>query len=190
MTRTEAIQLGAGAPCKRRANTLRPAVIHLVNEEKDRGRLLRFLASSGNGLACALERTPAPFLDRIASRTNVDKNIEAALIDVETECSAVVDRTVARQARAVIGRLREALRAFRIVGLPRLRGTRHDDGSFTVEWRFTDRRLAFTIEPNKAESGWHLVSSRSSGDIQACGGLSDGDLRPLLSWALRQMPRS
>lgn len=38
-----------------------------------------------------------------------------------------------------------------------LERTEHDDGSITLECRLPDRRLAFTIEDDDHESGWHLV---------------------------------
>jgi hypothetical protein len=99
------------------------------------------------------------------------------------------DPSVARQATDVLTRLQGAIGSFDLTGLPSLRSFVHSDGSFTIEWRFHDRRLAFTVEHDPKETGWHFVSSRSSDDVQACGGLPD-DLRPLLSLALRRMPIS
>ena len=109
---------------------------------------------------------------------------------VDAQLSRLQGPSVAAQGRAVVERLRLAMAAFDLADLPPWRGTEHDDGSFSIEWRFPDRRLAFTIERDPAESGWHLVSSRSSDGVLAYGGLPgpSQDLRPLLSWALARMP--
>ena len=109
--------------------------------------------------------------------------------DVETAIARISDSSVARQARATLARVQVAMGAFDLTDLPPLRAAEHDDQSFTIEWRFPDRRLAFTIEPRPEESGWHFVSSHLSDDIHADGGLSDADLRPLLGLALRQTPK-
>ncbi len=110
------------------------------------------------------------------------------LVDVDHAIAALHDDSVAEQARRTLSRLRGALASFRLDDVPPFRRSEHDDGSLTIELRFPDRRLAFTIEHDPAESGWHLVSSRSSDDVQACGGLAEQeDLRPLLSLALRRL---
>jgi|SRR5580704_5968013 hypothetical protein len=114
--------------------------------------------------------------------------IDALTAEAERALDGTLDGSVVRQGREILAKVRTALKAFNLAGIPALRGTAHDDGSFTFEWRFPDRRLAFTIERDPAESGWHLVSSRSSGDVRAYGALSDDDLRPLLGWALRRTP--
>jgi hypothetical protein len=46
---------------------------------------------------------------------------------------------------------------------------------FSLQWHLPDRRLAFVIESNEDESGWHFVSKRSAGGVMAYGELS-GDL--------------
>lgn len=109
---------------------------------------------------------------------------------VDVAINEISNPVVAEQARSVLRQIREALWAFDVSTIPALRGSCHDDGSFTVEWRFPDRRLAFTLESDPAESGWHFISSSSSDDVRAYGGLPKGDLRLLLGWALRQTPNS
>lgn len=96
----------------------------------------------------------------------------------------VADRSVSDQARVLLGRLRAAFASRQLAGVPPVSGSLHDDGSFTLELRFPDRRLAFTIERDPAESGWHFVSSPSSGSCRAYGGLSGQDLGALLDLAL------
>lgn len=108
--------------------------------------------------------------------------------DATRAVSQLQDPVVAQQAQSVISRFEVAASQFDLTGLPPLRTSLHDDGSFTIEWRFPDRRLAFTIEHDPSESGWHLVSLPSSGDVRAYGGLSEDDLAPLLSLALRRLP--
>lgn len=75
--------------------------------------------------------------------------------------------------------------------LPPFSARPHDDGSATIEMRFPDRRLAFTLEINPEESGWHVVSARSSGGLQASGELPvpHSDLSALLMLATQQTPR-
>ena len=46
------------------------------------------------------------------------------------------------------------------------------DGSAMLELRLSDRRLGFNHEPDREESGWHFVSTHSSGGVQAFGVLS------------------
>ncbi len=132
----------------------------------------------------------SPFEGTTYGRTAFRTNAISPTVDAERAIDEIESRAVADQARSIVKRLRIALSAFDLTNVPKVRGDHHDDGSFSLELRFPDRRLAFTIESNPAESGWHFVSSRSSGDTRAYGGLSDQDLRPLLSWALRQTPNS
>jgi hypothetical protein len=122
----------------------------------------------------------------LPSDAETPPRILAVTSDAERVLETVGDSAVAEQGDAVLSKIRRALKAFNVDRLPALRGRQHEDGSLTFEWRFPDRRLAFTIEHNPAESGWHLVSSRSSDGIRAYGGLSEEeDLRLLLGWALR-----
>ena len=127
---------------------------------------------------------------QVESRPDIlPSRVQLSTEDVGRNILELRDTSVARQAASVLSRIQGAIKAFDVAGLPPLRSSVHDDGSFTIEWRFHDRRLALTIEKDPKETGWHFVSSHSSDDVQACGGLPD-DLRPLLSLALRRMPVS
>lgn len=75
------------------------------------------------------------------------------------------------------------LTAMKRADQPPLVAVQHADGSASIEWRFKDRQLTFSFEPNSGESGWHYVTSSSSGGVLASGGFSGMDLRRLVDWA-------
>lgn len=97
---------------------------------------------------------------------------------------------VKTQALTLLADLDLALSRYDVGELPEFSAREHDDGSATVEMRFPDRRLAFTLESDPRESGWHVVSTRSSGGLQACGDLpvSGSDLLVILALATRRFP--
>jgi hypothetical protein len=92
---------------------------------------------------------------------------------------------ITSRAESFFEQLRHELRTLPIENLPPLRGSELEDDGFAIEWILdADRRLMFTFERKEKDSGWHFVSSKSSGGIQACGEFSGLGLRALLVWAV------
>jgi len=90
---------------------------------------------------------------------------------------------VRAQIRDLLPEISRALSSAWIAGLPSLKLTEHEDGSASIEWRFPDRRLAFSFETDPEESGWHFVSSHASGGVLASGQFSGNfDLPVLLAF--------
>ena len=118
---------------------------------------------------------------------------DAATRDAELELvTAQVVRCLKQRARTsatiraelFFENLRAALRTFQLENLPPLRGTELENDGFAIEWIFDNLRLVFAFELTEEDSGWHFVSSRSSGSIRAYGDFSGLALRPLLAWVL------
>lgn len=59
----------------------------------------------------------------------------------------------------------------------------HDDGSFSIDWRLRDRRVALIIDRDPAESSWHAVSTERVGRMD-CGLLATADLDELVAFVL------
>jgi hypothetical protein len=121
------------------------------------------------------------------------RRVESSLVLVELESiitaqarSVVVGlRNAAVRAHAtdLLRKLELALPAFDTTAAPTLDARESEDGGAVLEWRFPDRRLAFTLEPDPSESGWHFVSKPSSGGVMASGELPAPELRLVLAWA-------
>lgn len=77
--------------------------------------------------------------------------------------SQIQDPGVQAQAHELLAEL-AAVSTF-CAALPPPTSVLSDDGSFSVEWRLSDRRLAFTLELNRAESGWHIVSKEGGPNV-------------------------
>lgn len=88
------------------------------------------------------------------------------------------------QARAFLPRIQATLGTQDAQAVPPLRASVADDGSVALEWRFSDRQLAFIFEPMAEESGWHFVSSIDSGGVREHGDLRALDLSSLLKRVL------
>lgn len=68
--------------------------------------------------------------------------------------------------------------------LPPLHTFPVDDGSLLIEWIFEDFRIGFSLEQNKSESSWYLVTNPKIGEISASGYLSNGDNEKIVIWLL------
>lgn len=66
--------------------------------------------------------------------------------------------------------------------LPTLQVENIEDDSVLIEWIFDDFRVGFTIEKNKDESGWYLVTTKRLGFINASGYFLDTEREKLLNW--------
>jgi len=73
---------------------------------------------------------------------------------------------------------------FDIGYLPPLKAFNLEDGSVLIEWIYPDFRVGFSIEENKKESGWYLVSNKKLGEISASGFLESIDINRLVLWLL------
>lgn len=94
--------------------------------------------------------------------------------------------SVRTQAWQTVRRLNAVLTSgFDLAGRPDFLLTESEDGSAAVQWWFPDRRLAFTLEPDARESGWHYVSSQRSGGAFEDGPLEEANLRALLNKMLQ-----
>lgn len=62
-----------------------------------------------------------------------------------------------------------------------LRLARLDDGSVLLEWTLPDRRLGFSFEPDKGDSGWYFVFSNGSSERYEAGSMDQLDLPRMLA---------
>jgi hypothetical protein len=99
-----------------------------------------------------------------------------------------VDASVRAQAKEVLSEVERELREGRVDvrTLPDFAFQEGEDGSFAIEWRFRTRRLAFTIEGNRDESAWHIVTSLWDGGWSAFGPLASRSVREILEMMLRR----
>lgn len=104
-----------------------------------------------------------------------------------TATGRIANEHIKRQAEAVVRALSQCLIAIDAQGLPQLSFSIGEDGSVAIEWRFQDRRLAFTIETDERESGWHIVFSQSAGGTHAYGPLSGREMRVQIAQALTRV---
>jgi hypothetical protein len=95
------------------------------------------------------------------------------------------NRAIRSQAESIVREIAQCLVSVDARSLPPFSFARGDDGSVAIEWRFPDRRLAFTIEADERESGWHIVFSQSAGGAHAYGPLSNREMRGQVAQALR-----
>lgn len=63
---------------------------------------------------------------------------------------------------------------FDVSVFPPLKAYESEDGSIIFEWVFPHFRVGFSIEQDKSESGWFLVSDDSAGNILASGEILGG----------------
>lgn len=112
--------------------------------------------------------------------------LERATLKARVRSRRLGNPIVAGQASALLDSFDVLLREFDVTSIPALDAREGDDGAVTLEWRFPDRRLAFTLEPDPKESGWHLVSKPSAGGVLASGALYEADLPFVLAWGFRQ----
>lgn len=71
---------------------------------------------------------------------------------------------------------------FELGYLPPLYASIVEDGSILIEWIFNYFRIGFSIEPNKDDSCWYLVSNSNLGEISASGYISNININTLLLW--------
>ena len=95
------------------------------------------------------------------------------------------DRELAEEARRILNELQAQLRhVSSLESLPPICVFEAEDGSLLVEWIFTHFRIGFSLEPEKQDSGWFLVSDDTAGGISASGFLDGINIEWLISWLL------
>jgi len=98
----------------------------------------------------------------------------------------IQDTSVVKQLDELLSTIsREVLKAQETPGslshIPALHAHVLEDGSVVLEWLFTDFRVGFNIEPNRADSGWHYVLGKKFNERSGSGQLKDmGDVVSLL----------
>jgi len=70
--------------------------------------------------------------------------------------------------------------------IPPLHASLGEGDSVLLEWVFPDFRVGFNIEPNRDDSGWHLVSNKNLDELAISGRLRDMRevVAPLLDFIL------
>jgi hypothetical protein len=69
----------------------------------------------------------------------------------------------------------------KIGSLPPLRISLNEDDSVLIEWIFRDFRIGFSIEKDRTQSNWYLVSNKNLNQVDLSGLLSSQDIGELLT---------
>lgn len=93
------------------------------------------------------------------------------------------DREMAAEALSLLERLTEALMQRDGELLPQIQVFTPDDGSLLLEWTSRHWRIGFTLEKDRRQSGWYLVSDEIDGNVRAYGDFANVDVRWLVTWA-------
>lgn len=109
---------------------------------------------------------------------------ERVLSHAESACAKLRNPAVRQRAGTFVERLRRQLTSEQLSRLPPLELIETEEGAATLEWFLPDRRLAFTFGSEQEVSGWHFVSSISSGGVRAYGGSFEISIPALVDWAL------
>lgn len=114
-------------------------------------------------------------------------NESSLLKEVWTASNQAPHQKVATEARKLLSIFQEIFSMFRefeidLTHLPPLHAFNADDESLLIEWIFRDFRVGFTLEPEREESGWYLVSNKNLGEISASGYISSIDAKRLVLW--------
>jgi hypothetical protein len=102
------------------------------------------------------------------------------LRDVLEGIALLQNSSVRVQMESLSVELRQALDCDFGCELPAMLLTESEDGSATIHWNFQLKRLAFTVEPNAEQSGWHVVSSSDSGMVLEGGFVAELKILPMI----------
>lgn len=99
------------------------------------------------------------------------------------------NKEVINEARKLLNEIQNLITIFKyydfdICALPKLNSFFDEDGSFLIEWIFSNFRIGFNIESKIVDSSWYIVSDSKLGDINAYGLLSSGQNEKLLTWII------
>lgn len=99
------------------------------------------------------------------------------------------DADIASQAKEILLILQRTIttcyHGFTFDQLPSLHAVNVEDGSTLIEWIFDDFRIGFSVEKERDESSWYLVSSKKITEMNAYGYISSGnEFEKLIMWLL------
>jgi len=95
-------------------------------------------------------------------------------------------------AKAIIDKLYEALTEFdlnsinKLMPLKAYENSEDMDECILLEWIYPHWRIGFSIEEDKEDSSWFLVSDAKAGSMQAAGALSLADFKWIIDWGIRR----
>ncbi len=102
----------------------------------------------------------------------------------------IENENIVNQARGILLILQKTITTFHYYGfpfshLPSLHAVNVEDGSTLIEWIFDDFRIGFSVESDRDESSWYLVSSKKLREINASGYIPSGnEFEKLILWLL------
>ncbi|MGD0626601.1 MAG: hypothetical protein ABSB32_18045 [Thermodesulfobacteriota bacterium] len=98
--------------------------------------------------------------------------------------SQLSNRNIAVEALKIFERLQQLLTDSHIKNLPPIRSFVLEDGSVLVELISAHSRLGFSIEQDRHESSWYLVTDETQRNIRASGDIGNDDIELPVNWAL------
>jgi hypothetical protein len=127
----------------------------------DSGEIL--VTFSPNQVDCTLEISRGP--DLLGNTSRLLENAEALAPQLKNPA-------VRSQLYELLPQLQSEVLTFGVEGAPSFMAAEDESGACVLEWSYRGRRLGFSLEPKKAESGWYLVGSRESGRVSAYGNIA------------------
>lgn len=109
--------------------------------------------------------------------------------DNPTECarrtiSQFSNQNISVEALKIFERLQQLLKDSHIKNLPPIRSFVLEDGSLLIELISAHSRLGFSIEQDRRESSWYLVTDETQGNIRASGDIGNDDIERPVKWSL------
>jgi hypothetical protein len=122
----------------------------------------------------------------IPSEQLQENSVQLVLTEPAREVvNSASDKELAKAAILILAELQVQLdEILNAEDLPPFRAFEAEDGSLLIEWIFTHFRIGFSIEPDKKDSGWFLVSDDTAGRINASGHLLGVNIRRLTTWLI------
>ena len=158
----------------------------LINDDATAIRL----AQSQSAMA-GLVKSQATFAGLASEPHFMPLMIECDLVKPALEIvQQIENENIVNQARGILLILQKTITTFHYYGfpfshLPNLEAFNLEDGSTLVEWIFDDFRIGFSVESDKDESSWYLVSSKKLREINASGYIPSGnEFEKLILWLL------
>lgn len=158
----------------------------LINDDATAIRL----AQSQSAMA-GLVKSQATFAGLASEPHFMPLMIERDLVKPALEIvQQIENENIVNQARGILLILQKTITTFHYYGfpfshLPSLHAVNVEDGSTLIEWIFDDFRIGFSVESDKDESSWYLVSSKKLREINASGYIPSGnEFEKLILWLL------
>jgi hypothetical protein len=139
------------------------------------------------------------FQESVTTRANFEfhlsqEDLEDTLVFIKSEpdvtrlarekLRTITNKEMAIEAEKIIDGLRDALEKIDTNNLPPIRVFEIEDGSLLIEWILPHHKIGFSIEPERRESGWFLVSDNHAQSIQASGFLLGENIKWLTAWLI------